>query len=161
MIRDVELRTPFNYDVDAVSEATGLMCLDESLAVQSEAEEADINTLVKRFGLTGQMPTAVRVPEYGDFDSVSNYHEAMSVIADANSAFMEFPADVRARFDNDPGKFVDFVSDERNTNEAIDLGIALPRAAELASAAPPAADARSAAAPAASGAPASPAAPAA
>lgn len=149
MKREVELRTPYNYDVDAVSEATGLLFLDESLADQSQAEDADINTIVKRFGLTGQLPTDVRVPTYGDFESVHDYHSAQNLLLEAQDAFMEMPAHVRARFDNDPGKFMDFVHDSKNSEEAVKLGIALPQAAELAATAPSAVVASSAAQPAA------------
>lgn len=150
-IRVVDLRTPWNYDVDAVSEATGLLCLDESLADQSQIEECDINTIVRRFGLTGQLPASPRMPSFGDFEGVNDYQSALNMLMEADDAFMEFPAEIRKRFDNDPQQFMAFVHDEANYKEALELGLVLPRAAELASAAPSAADASSAAASAASG----------
>lgn len=119
-------RTPFNYDRDDVSRETGLICDDPSLAVQSERDECDINTIVKRFGLTGELPSGVRRPSYGDFVGVSDYREALEVIQQADDSFMTMPADVRARFKNDPALFVDFCSDEANIEEMRKLGLAVP-----------------------------------
>lgn len=117
-------RSPYNYDTDDVSRETGLKCEDESLAVQADVEECDINTIVRRFGLTGTLPQGVRMPTYGDFTGVSDYREALDVIMQADDSFYAMPADVRSRFDNDPAKFVDFCSDPANLEEARKLGLA-------------------------------------
>ncbi|AXH76130.1 MAG: internal scaffolding protein [Microviridae sp.] len=117
------IRTGFNYDMNAVSVDTGLACTDLSLAVQSEADECDINTIVRRFGLTGQLPVGVRMPTYGDFTGVFDFASAANAIALANESFDEMPAEVRARFENDPAKFVDFCSDDGNRAEAERLGL--------------------------------------
>lgn len=117
------VRNAYNYDTGEVSEETGLFCDDESLTQQSQAEEADINTIVRRFGLTGHLPQAVVMPVYGDFDVVSDYREALEQVRAADAAFMLMPADVRARFDNDAGAFVDFCSDDRNIDEARKMGL--------------------------------------
>lgn len=123
MIPKVFVRSAFNYDMDKASDEAGLKCQDPTLAIQSGAEEADINTIVRRFGLTGQLPSNVRQPEYGDFTGINNYHEAMNAIIQAEESFEAMPAEVRARFHNDPGEFVDFVADEANRAEAEKLGL--------------------------------------
>lgn len=119
-------RTPYNYDRDEVSRETGLECFDASLAVQDAAEEADINTIVRRFGLTGELPDNVRAPVYADFAEVLDYHSAMIAVRQAEESFMAMPAETRARFDNDPGKFVDFCSDYKNLAELKELGLVRP-----------------------------------
>lgn len=116
-------RTEYNYDVDQASFESGLTCPEPSLAQQQFAEEADINTIVNRFGLTGELPTGVRAPTYADFSGVFDYHTAMNVVVAARDAFAQMPANVRARFGNDPGAFVDFVSDSGNRAEAEKLGL--------------------------------------
>lgn len=126
------VRAPFSYDTNVVSNETGLECLDESLALQSGKEEADINTLVKRFGLTGELPTNLRVPLTVEFSGVSDYHTALNLLREADDAFMEMPADVRERFNHDPGALVAFVSDPANLDEARTLGLAVPAAEPLA-----------------------------
>lgn len=118
------LRTAYNYDMDAASDESGLRCLDPSLAQQHMAEECDINTIVRRFGLTGELPDNPRVPQSGDFVDVVDYQTALNVVIAADQAFMELPADVRARFNNDPQKLMEFVSDSSNLEEARKLGLA-------------------------------------
>lgn len=120
------IRAAFAYDSDLVSHETGLLCEDESLTVQSDKEDCDINTLVKRFGITGELPSNVRIPLDGEFANVKDFHSAMNLLVEAREGFMELPADVRSRFDHDPGKFVAFCSDEKNLEEARKLGVALP-----------------------------------
>lgn len=110
------------------SELTGLDCQDPSLAIQSAKEESDINTIVRRFGLTGQLPNDVRVPSFGDFTEVVDFHTAMNAVAMANESFMAMPAEVRSRFGNDPQAFVAFCSDEGNLEEMRKLGLAVPKA---------------------------------
>lgn len=116
-------RAPYNYDADQASLDAGTAGADDGLTKQSFAEEADINTLVRRFGLTGELPQAVRMPQYADFEDAFDYHSAMNAIVAARESFMSMPADVRARFNNDPGVFVDFCGDPVNREEAIKLGL--------------------------------------
>lgn len=102
---------PFNYDADKASEDSGLQCRDKSLALQSQAKEADINNIVRNFGLTGQLPQNVRVPLQEDFVDLCTYHDALNALKAADLAFSQMPAAVRARFDNDPALFVEFCSE--------------------------------------------------
>lgn len=130
------VRNPYNYSTDDVSRETGLRCDDLSLAVQAEAEDADINTIVKRFGLTGQMPQNVRVPMSGDFTGISDYHSAVNTMLAAEDAFMKMPADIRARFKHDPAELIAFCEDSANRAEAEKLGIVFPAPAPAAAASP-------------------------
>ena len=115
-----------SYDADAVSNATGLRCEDASLTVQSQKDEADINTIVRNFGITGKIPQNVRVPTYGDFEFVGDYRSALEAVRAAEKSFMEMPAEVRYRFQNDPQAFVEFCSDPGNVDEMRKLGLAVP-----------------------------------
>lgn len=120
------VRSTYNYDADLASYDSGLLCEDLSLAVQDARDEVDINTIVRRFGLTGQLPDEVRVPQYGDFVGLHDYHSAMNAVADANESFDALPADLRSRFNNDPAVFVEFCLDERNRDEMTKLGLLKP-----------------------------------
>lgn len=121
------VRSAFNYDPDEASDRSSLLCLDPSRADQSFAEECDINTIVERFGLTGQLPEGVTVPQSGDFTQVVDYQSALNVLRKAQEAFDEMPAHVRAEFGNDPARFVDFVNDPDNRARAEKLGVVVPR----------------------------------
>nr|QJB19291.1 MAG: internal scaffolding protein [Microvirus sp.] len=123
----VFLRTEFNYDMDAVSRETGLCCDDDSLAVQSARDETDINTIVRRFGLTGELPGDLNMPQSGDYTGIGDFHSAMNLVVKAQEEFMRVPAEIRARFVNDPQRFSDFFNDPDNQDEAIRLGLATRR----------------------------------
>lgn len=123
-MREVFVRSPYNYDMDQASDEAGLSFVGtESMTQQQFAEEVDINTIVRRFGLTGQLPENVRVPEYGDFTGISDYQSALNAVIAADEMFMAMPADVRAKFDNDPQKMLVFLGDDKNRDEAVKLGL--------------------------------------
>lgn len=124
---NVFTRSAFNYDVDAVSKDTGFVSDEESLTQQNFKDECDINTILRRFAVTGEVPENVRVPQYQEFDEVFDFHSAMNVVRASTEAFAAMPANVRERFGNDPGKFVAFTMDEGNYDEALKLGIVNPR----------------------------------
>lgn len=119
-------RAPGNYDPAAVSDETGLVCDDPSLTRQDSKDEADINVIVRDFGVTGVLPQGVRVPSYGDFDTVSDYQSALEAIRSADASFYAMPANVRERFSNNPQLFVEFCSDPSNLEEMRTLGLAVP-----------------------------------
>lgn len=125
------LRSAYNYDRDQASNDSALACKDKSLAQQHFKEECDINTIVDRFLKTGELPSDVRMPRYGDFTGIHDYKTAMDAITKAQSAFMEMPAQIRNRFHNDPQEFVAFCSDDANREEAAKMGLVPEEVAAL------------------------------
>lgn len=117
------VRNPYNYDTNQAGDDSGLKCLDKTRTQQSFAEEVDINTIVRRFNLTGEIPAGIRMPEYGDYTGISDFKTAMDALAIANEAFDAMPASVRSRFHNSPAEFVDFCLDDANREEAEKLGL--------------------------------------
>lgn len=115
--------TGFNKDNDLLSLETGLTCPEDSMAVQSAEEESNINTIVRRFGISGELPNNLRMPQSGDFTNAPDFHTAMNLVRQAQEEFMRVPADVRARFANDPAKFMAFIDDSANYDEALKLGL--------------------------------------
>lgn len=130
------IRNPFNYDRALASRDSALHCTDASRADQSAKEECDINTIVRRFGVTGQLPVGVRMPEYADFLDAGDYQSSLNAIAQARESFDSMPASVRDRFLNDPHRFVDFCADERNRPEAERLGLVPAKVLDLLKSAP-------------------------
>lgn len=118
------IRSPFNYDRDSASAESGLLCEDVSLAVQSERDDCDINNIMERFGHGVPLPESLSVPSYGDFTGVSDYRSALELISGASESFMQLPADVRSRFQNDPARFLDFVHDPANGAALVEMGLA-------------------------------------
>lgn len=116
-----------SYDREAHAQANSIRFDDSSRTKQSFKEEVDINTIVRRFNLTGQLPTDVRAPTYADFEELFDFRDAMEAIRSAQESFAEMPASVRYRFHNDPAEFVDFCSNPENVDEMIKLGLAVKR----------------------------------
>lgn len=128
MVAKVFIRTAYNYDMNAASDESGLSCPEESLAIQSAKDECDINTIVRRFGLTGELPNDLAMPVSGDFAGIGDFHAAMNVVRKAEEEFLRVPAETRARFQNDPARLMAFLEDDRNREEARSLGFLAPAA---------------------------------
>lgn len=102
----------------------GLCCSDKSLTQQSASAECDINQIVKRFERTGVLSHLNdRVARYGDASGSVSYHEALNLVRAAEGMFAALSADIRDRFDNDPGRLLAFLEDPKNRSEAVSLGL--------------------------------------
>lgn len=126
----VKLRQPYAYDQDAASIESGLHCEDASLTQQHFKDETDINNILKQFNITGLLPTSPISPRYGDFSGITDYHSAINAVMAAEEEFDALPAQIRARFDNEPANLIDFLSDENNRAEAIKLGLVNPSSSQ-------------------------------
>lgn len=101
------IRSPYNYDPAQASLETGLACEDPSLTVASDAIDADINTIVRRFGVTGEWPITARLPTYDDFTQIVDFQTAQNALRAAQEAFDALPAEVRQAFNNDPQRLLE------------------------------------------------------
>lgn len=109
---------------------TGLKCLDDSLTQQQFRDESDINNIVDRFMKTGHLPDPVSMPQYVDYEGIFDFQSAMNVVRQADENFMRMDAKVRSRFHNSPQEFLEFFADPANSEEAVRLGLALPKPKE-------------------------------
>lgn len=131
------VRGPYNYDVKEASDSDGVIeAWEPSLTQQSQREEADINVILQRFGVTGQLPVIDRPPTFGDFTEAPDFQTAQNMLIAARESFMKIAPEIRARFDHDPAKFVDFCSDEKNLDEMRKMGLAVQKPVEPAPAKP-------------------------
>ncbi|WNK14358.1 MAG: internal scaffolding protein [Microvirus sp.] len=122
-----KVRNWLNIDKLAWSDENASPVANDSRTVQSMAEEADINNIVKAFGVTGQLPVSARIPSYGDFEGVDDYRTAIEAIREAENSFAQMPSGLRNQLNNDPQKFVEWCADERNLPEMRKLGLAIPQ----------------------------------
>jgi len=123
MKKTIFLRTAYNYDTNAASNASGLVCEEPTRAQQHHKDECDINVILERFGKTGQLPVNAISGTYGDFSGVHDYHTALNTLIAAEAEFDGLPAKIRARFDNEPAKLIEFLNDPKNKDQAIELGL--------------------------------------
>jgi len=94
---------------------------------QSFKDECDINVIMARYQATGQLPDNLNPssPQYIDATGF-DFDLAMNLVAEASSSFEELPSAIRARFNNDPCAFLDFVHDPANHSEMADMGLLVP-----------------------------------
>ena len=122
------LRTPYNYDTEHASNESALECKDPSRAQQHMVDDTDINKLMQRYMVTGEMPQLTVPPLQGDFSNVLSYQDSLNLMIEARQSFEALPAQVRARFNHDPGEFVAFCSSEANRDEIRQMGFYSPEA---------------------------------
>lgn len=98
---------------------------------QSFAEESNINIIMRRYEKTGVLDHFNRHQgDYGNFLNAPDYHTALNGIRAAETAFMELPAGVRSKFQNNPAAFLDFVQNPDNLEEMVEMGLAKPLEAD-------------------------------
>lgn len=91
---------------------------------QSFKDACDINKIVGRAIKTGFLNhCSTQVPSYGDYSNVPDYQTSIDIVSKANGQFSALPSEIRKRFDNDPVKFLDFVGDIKNKEEAMEIGL--------------------------------------
>lgn len=128
----MKIRTPFNYNTDRASDETATYNDEPSMAQQSFKDDQDINVMMDRFGVTGQIQQVQNLPTSGDFTKgVTDYQSAMNIMAQARQEFMRQPAELRARFNNDPQLFMRFMENKENLDEIVRLGLATKRVEEI------------------------------
>lgn len=121
------LRTPYNYDTIAASNESGLACEEPSLAQQQFLEESDINSILRKFNITGELPNAPISPRYGDFSGISDFKTALDRVNATYDEFESLPGELRARFNNNPEELIQFLDNDENRLEAEKLGLVEPK----------------------------------
>lgn len=98
---------------------------EESLTQQSFAKDADINTIVRVFARSPDLPlpAAPDASYYFDTRGAPDLRTALETTREAVDRFNALPAELRARFQNQPARLWDFVRRSENHEEAVKLGL--------------------------------------
>jgi|SRR5579862_373807 len=125
MFKPIKYRAHNSYDTREASDAAVSPMSGQSLTIASQAEDTDINVIVRRMTSSGIMPRmAAKVPEYGDYSNATDYRSALHIIMEAEESFSALDAKVRNRFENDPQLFLEFCSNPANIDELAKMGLA-------------------------------------
>jgi phage internal scaffolding protein len=109
-------------------ERVGIDCSAGGLTQQCFAEMSDLNVIMSRWLRQGG-DSPHRMPDFSAYRDVSHgwdYSDVMNISLELQGDFMELPADLRARFFNDPVKLLDFIGDPANNAECVSLGLVEP-----------------------------------
>lgn len=106
-----------------------LHCNDEPRTKQSFKDQCDINKIVARFTKDNgvDLSYAKGFPpngNYGDFSDIGDLRTMYERIAIAEESFLQLPAKIRKKFNNQPINFMEFASNEENLEEMYELGLA-------------------------------------
>lgn len=111
----------------------GLSFLDEdgktqpSKTKQCFKAECNINNIVKKYDGGQGLLTHVNqaIAQYGDFTKVNEFQESLNLVNKSNENFAKIPSDIRRRFGNDAGLFLEFATNPENNEEMVKLGLAV------------------------------------
>lgn len=97
-----------------------------TLTQQQFKNECDVNHIMKKYEQTGQLFHLNRkAGVYADLSNITDYQSMLHTVMDAQEKFSSLPAEVRKKFDNDPSKLIQFLSDPKNTEQAVELGLVI------------------------------------
>lgn len=125
---DLRFRTPY----DGLRYQSQVQFLDEngdelspSPTIQSAKAECDINNVIKKYDKTGLITHVQKsAAAYGDFSEINEYQESLNIVKNAQKSFSEIPAAIRSQFANNPGQFYEFVTDPKNNERLVEMGLA-------------------------------------
>ena len=123
----IEIRKP--YDGKRIRQAIHFLDDDGKQALgrtkQAHKDETDINKILHQYDKTGLITHVNRAAgEYGDFTEINEYQESLNIVIKAQQSFDELPSMIRKKFGNDPGNFLEFITDPKNKDEMVELGLA-------------------------------------
>lgn len=90
---------------------------------QSQLQSTDVNHIMDLYLKSGdERLLQKRQGQYMDLTEIPDLAQAMSQINLAQDAFLTLPSKLRKQLDNDPTKFIEWIRDPENKDEAIKLG---------------------------------------
>lgn len=104
----------------------GTVCtVAEGKTVQSEAAQADINKILKRFESSGILPVTGREGMFLDTTEIADFGQQVLRVAQAKDYFDRLPAEVRSEFNNDVVVFMGVVANPSPTDidRLVEIGV--------------------------------------
>ena len=100
-----------------------LITSEDSLVQQQFAESTRVRNILDKFMRTGMIDSNPLPPRYEDVSEVQDYQSAMNLLVNVQGHFDVLPSKIRDRFGNDPEKYLAFINDPNNLDEAVELGL--------------------------------------
>jgi len=94
-----------------------------SLTKQSFAEECDVNNIVAKYAVTGQITHLnTRLADFGEAPNF-DFQQAINQVKNAEQMFGQIPAKIRAEFEHNPGKFLEFALNPASLPKMAEMGL--------------------------------------
>lgn len=97
-----------------------------SMTRQSEMDACDIHNILKQFsqqGFEALVREKAATGQYADLPDEIDYQTSLNTVLAAQASFATLPSQVRERFANDPARFLEFLADPKNRDDAIRMGL--------------------------------------
>lgn len=114
---------------ELLDHATGKVTRPPTMAKQEFRNECDINNILKQFSATGMLNhVALNAASgvYTDLPEPEEFQDSLHQVEEARRSFASLPSRVRARFDNEPVQFLEFMADPANLDEMKAMGLLVP-----------------------------------
>lgn len=104
---------------------TRLRCDTPSLTFQSEKDGTMIDAYLRKYRATGFLgdPQRKAAALFGDFAGMEDFQTIQNKMALIKEHFMSLPSNVRRYFGDEPANYVSFVTDPRNLEKSIEMGL--------------------------------------
>lgn len=110
----------------------GITFSEPAATQQQFKDECDVNFILRRFADTGVLTHVSDSQPVFDECSEFDYLNAMNTVVRAQEDFEALPSNVRKRFNNSPAELFSFLAKEENRDEAVSLGLVVPKVSESA-----------------------------
>lgn len=120
----VEIRTHFSE----TREKKGITFKEPSLTKQANKDECDINKIMAKYNLTGQLDHVKSMqPVYGDATVFGDgYRSALALVEKAKVAFGALPSELRIELGQNPAALEGFMMNPANKDKCIKYGLFEP-----------------------------------
>lgn len=96
---------------------------DQLMTKQSHKDECDIYRILNQYQRTGIITHVQSArPRYDDLPDPLDYQSSLHILMEAENAFSNLPAKVRAHFQNDPGEFLAAFQDPAQHDQLREFG---------------------------------------
>lgn len=97
----------------------------KSRTQQQFKDECNINNVIAKYDKTGIF-THVNEAQAHYFDNtkINEYQESLNLVIQSKLSFSKIPAEIRKRFGNDAGLYLEFVTNPDNMDEMVKMGLA-------------------------------------
>lgn len=92
-----------------------------SLTEQHHGGVTNIQKMLRDQMLAGMNPEAR--PHYGDISTIESFEDVQNRVKHGEQKFMELPSFIRKKFNNNPAVYLDFIFNDNNYDEAVEMGL--------------------------------------
>lgn len=109
----------------------GLEFNPEEGRTKQALRSTSVETMMAKFNRESDLVPISRVmAQYGDFSEIGDFQSAMEQVTAAQARFMALPSKVRSMVHNSAGEYIEWITDPKNFERAVELKLLNPTPTE-------------------------------